>query len=59
MPTMAIRNAGFSAKRKVSAFNEVRQYFNLVFKVNKLKTKYKLLATCRFENSAFQIPHYA
>jgi len=56
---MAIRNAGFSAKRKVSAFNEVRQYFNLVFKVNKLKTKYKLLATCRFENSAFQIPHYA
>lgn len=25
----------------------------------KLKTKYKLLATCKFENSAFQIPHYA
>lgn len=56
---MAILNAGSSAKRKVSAIDEVRQNFNLVFKVNKLKTKYKLLATCKFENSAFQIPHYA
>jgi hypothetical protein len=31
----------------------------LVFKVKKLKTKYKLLAKCKFENFAFQIPHYA
>jgi CRP-like cAMP-binding protein len=29
--------------------NNIRQYFNLVFKVNKLKTKYKRLATCKFE----------
>ena len=48
-----------SDKRKVSATNKVRQYFNLVFKMNKLKTKYKLLPSCKFENSAFQIPHYA
>jgi hypothetical protein len=27
--------------------------------MNKLKTKYKLLAMCRFEKFAFQIPHYA
>ena len=56
---MAISNAGFLLNEKVSAINEVRQYFNLVFIVKKLKTKYKLLAMCRFVNSAFQIPHYA
>ncbi len=39
---IVMSNAIFSTKRKDSAFIEVRQYFNLVFKVN---TKHKLLAT--------------
>ena len=39
---IVMSNAIFSTKRKGSAFIEVRQYFNLVFKVN---TKHKLLAT--------------
>jgi hypothetical protein len=41
---MVIRNTGFLLKRKVSTFNKVRQYFNLVFKVKNLKLIYKLLA---------------
>jgi hypothetical protein len=37
---------------------EAKKYNRLELR-NKLKMKYKLLAKCKFENSAFQIPHYA
>ena len=56
---MAIRNAGFLLNEKSVQLMKSANTLNLVFKVNKLKTKYKLLATCKFENFAFQIPHYA
>ena len=57
--TKPIRNAGFVVTRKLRALNKVHQNFNLVFKVNKLKTKYKVLAMWVTESSAFQKPHYA
>ena len=44
--TLYIANRAFGDLRKFSTFNEVRQIFNLAFKMNKLKTKYKNVAKC-------------
>jgi hypothetical protein len=43
---------------KSREFDKAHQNFNLVFKMKKLKTMYKLLAMCIFEKSDFQMSHY-
>jgi hypothetical protein len=43
-PTLYIANRAFGGLRKFSAINKHRQIFNLAFKMNKLKTKYKNVA---------------
>ncbi|MFT7099977.1 MAG: hypothetical protein ACJA19_000477 [Bacteroidia bacterium] len=43
---------------KSREFKKARQNFNLIFKVKKLKTKYKLLAMCILGKSDFQMWHY-
>jgi hypothetical protein len=46
---MYIANRAFGCLRKFSAIYEYRQIFNLVFKMNKLKTIYKNMAQCKLE----------
>ncbi|MFT4663020.1 MAG: hypothetical protein ACI8XB_003313 [Patiriisocius sp.] len=58
-PTIPIRNAGFLLNGRSKHLIKTANTLIWLLKMNKLKTKYKLLATCKFENSAFQIPHYA
>ena len=48
---MYIANRAFSGSRKLNAICEHRQIFNVAFKMNKLKTKYKNVAQCKFESS--------
>ncbi|AFU70522.1 hypothetical protein P700755_003951 [Psychroflexus torquis ATCC 700755] len=45
-------NRVFGGLRKFSAINEQRQIFNLVFKMNKLKTKYKNLVQSKPKSSS-------
>jgi hypothetical protein len=47
---MYIANRAFSGLRKFSAIYKHRQIFNLAFKMNKLKTKYKNMAQCKLES---------
>jgi hypothetical protein len=42
--TLYIANRAFNGSRKFSAIYQHRQIFNLAFKMNKLKTKYKNMA---------------
>ena len=49
-PTLYIANRAFGGLRKFSAIYQHRQIFNLAFKMNKLKTKYKNVAQCKPES---------
>jgi hypothetical protein len=49
--TLYIANRAFGGLRKFSAIYKHRQIFNLAFKMNKLKAKYKNVAQCKPENS--------
>ena len=53
---MYIANSTLGGLRKFSAIYKHRQIFNLVFKMNKLKTKYKNLAKCKNESSVLRNP---
>ena len=48
--TMYIANRAFSGLSKLSAIYKHRQIFNLAFKMNKLKTKYKNVAQSKLES---------
>jgi len=48
--TLYIANRAFCDLRKFSAIYKHRQIFNLAFKMNKLKTKYKNMAQCKSES---------
>ena len=48
-PTLYIANRAFGGFREFSANYQNRQIFNLAFKMNKLKTKYKNVAQCKLE----------
>ncbi len=48
--TLYIANRAFGGLRKFSAIYKHRQIFNLAFKMNKIKTKYKYLAQCKLES---------
>jgi hypothetical protein len=45
-----IANRPFSGLRKFSSIYKHRQIFNLAFKMNKIKTKYKNMAQCKLES---------
>ena len=47
---MYIANRAFSGLRKFSAIYKHRHIFNLAFKMNKLKTKYKNMAQSKPES---------
>ncbi len=47
---MYIANRAFGVLRKFRAIYKHRQIFNLAFKMNKLKTKYKNMAQCKLES---------
>ena len=47
---MYIANRAFSGFRKLSTNYKHRQIFNLAFKMNKLKTKYKNVAQSKSES---------
>ena len=47
---MYIANRAFGGLREFSTICQYRQIFNLAFKMNKLKTKYKNVAQCKLEN---------
>ena len=49
-PTLYIANRAFCGFRKFSAIYKHRQIFNLAFKMNKLKTKYKNVAQSKPES---------
>ena len=49
--TRYIANRAISGLRMLSAIYKNRQIFNLAFKMNKLKTKYKNVAQCKPESS--------
>ena len=53
--TRYIANRAFGGLRKFSAIYQHRQIFNLAFKMNKLKTKYKNMAQCKPESSMLSI----
>jgi hypothetical protein len=48
--TLYIANRAFGGLRKLSAINKHHQIFNLAFKMNKLKTKYKNVAQYKPES---------
>ena len=48
--TLYIANRAFGGLRKFSAIYQHRQIFNLAFKMNKLKTKYKNVAQSKLES---------
>lgn len=48
--TLYIANRAFSGLRKFSAIIEHRQIVDLAFKMNKIKTKYNVLAQCKLES---------
>jgi hypothetical protein len=48
--TLYIANRAFSGLRKFRAIYKHRQIFNLAFKMNKLKTKYKNMAQSKSES---------
>ena len=48
---MYIANRAFSGLRKFSAIYQHRQIVDLAFKMNKLKTKYNVLAQRKIESS--------
>jgi len=48
--TRYIANRAFHGLRKVSAIYQHRQIFNLAFKMNMLKTKYKNVAKSKSES---------
>ena len=48
--TLYIANREFGALRKFSAIYQHRQIVDLAFKMNKLKTKYNVLAQCKIES---------
>jgi|TARA_B110000240_G_scaffold188749_1_gene227912 hypothetical protein len=50
MVTLYIANRAFGGLRKFSAIYKHRQIFNLDFKMNKLKIKYKNMAQCKLES---------
>jgi len=50
MLTLHIANRAFGGLRKFIAFYQHRQIFNLAFKMNKLKTKYKNVAQSKPES---------
>jgi hypothetical protein len=50
MVTLYIANRAFGGLRKFSAIYKHRQIFNLAFKMNKLKTKYKNVAQSKPES---------
>ena len=50
-PTLYIANRAFGGFREFSANYQNRQIFNLAFKMNKIKTKYNVLAQCELESS--------
>ena len=50
MVTLYIANRAFIGLRKFSAIYQHRQIFNLAFKMNKLKTKYKNVAQSKPES---------
>ena len=52
MLTLHIANRAFGGLRRLSAFYQYRQIFNLAFKMNKLKTKYKNMAQSKPESSS-------
>jgi hypothetical protein len=52
---MYIKNRAFGGSRKFSAVYKHRQIFNLAFKMNKLKTKYKNVAQSKLESFSFSI----
>lgn len=57
--TQYIANKAFNGSRKFTVLYQHRQIVDLAFNMNKIKRKYNALATFKFENSAFQTPHYA
>jgi hypothetical protein len=50
MPTMYIANRALGGLRKSIAIYEHRQIVDLAFKMKKIKTKYNVLAQCKFES---------
>ena len=50
MVTRYIANRAFCGLRTFSAIYKHRQIFNLAFKMNKLKTKYKNVAQSKLES---------
>jgi hypothetical protein len=52
---MYIANRAFGGLRKFSTINKHRQIFNLAFKMNKLKTKYKNVAQSKSESLSLSI----
>ena len=48
--TLYIANREFSGFRKFSAIYKHRQIVDLAFKMNKIKTKYNVLAQCKLES---------
>ena len=54
---MYIANRAFSGLRKFSAIYKHRHIFNLAFKMNKLKTKYKNMDQSKPEFYRFLLPY--
>ena len=54
-PTLYIANRAFGGLRQFSAIIQHRQIFNLAFKMNKLKTKYKNVAQSKSESLSLSI----
>ena len=48
--TLYIANRAYGGLGKLSDIYKHRQIFNLAFKMNKLKTKYKNVAQCKLES---------
>ena len=52
LATLYIANRAFGGLRKFSAIYQHRQIVDLAFKMNKIKTKYNVLAQCKLESSS-------
>jgi len=48
--TLYIANRAFGSLRKLSAIYQHLQIVDLAFKMNKIKTKYNVLAKCKLES---------
>ena len=56
--TKYIANREFGGLRKFSAIYKHRQIFNLAFKMNKLKTKYKMWIRVNLKVYRFLLPYF-